>query len=114
VAVAEHLIPALAQRRVARGRRQHPGLGCGATLRLDPVGSGPSPSNICLEGASYAVLHSECLRQYQCVLHRHAPALAHMRRTGMRRVADEDDATEMPRVKVDPFDGPDMELSIVL
>jgi hypothetical protein len=44
------------------------------------------------------------LAQHDGVLHRHAPTLAHVRRSGVGRVADEQHATGVPSVELDPLD----------
>ena len=49
VSVAEHLIAALAQCRIARSWGKDPGLRCGATLRLDPVDSGHATASVGVE-----------------------------------------------------------------
>src|SRR5580692_6181368 len=113
VAVAEHLIATLAQRRISRSWGKNPGLRRGATLCLNPVGSGPAPPNIGLECAFNALRVAQFFGQHQRVLHCHAAALAHVWRAGVRRVTNEDRAASMPRVDFDPFNRPKMKLLIV-
>ena len=67
VPVAERLIAAFTQLRIADGRRQNEGPCRGATLLLHPVSSRPAPADISLESRIEVVGLARDLRQLERV-----------------------------------------------
>src|SRR6516164_5518904 len=89
IAVAKHPISSLAQRSVTDGGWQDPGLRRGATLRLDPVSSRPSPSDVYLECTLDAVRPGETICQHQGILHGHTISFAHVRWAGISSIPNQ-------------------------
>ena len=110
----EHLIAKLPHSVVSDRRWEAEAVSDCLALLMNPAHPRPPPQLVSCESLCESSASTQGLRQHARILHGHAAALSHHRRTRMCSVTDQNDPACVPSIQRDPIDRGAVDLLVAL